>query len=116
MGKRIIHSHKNIKWNCPSASTNTKFVLPPQFLLSSQLDSTNNCDVTLIAHDQPSPVSNLTTTNQVDNDINNDDYTQYFTTPRKHNHSTPEITKTTTKTTPVNPNVYSLQLQISYST
>ena len=46
-----------------------------------------------------SPVSNLTTTTQVDTDSNNYDDTQSVATPIKHNPSTPVIHETTTITT-----------------
>ena len=39
----------------------------------------------------PSPVSNLTTTNKVDTDVRNDDNSQSFVPPRKHNHSATEL-------------------------
>ena len=74
------------------------------------------CGVTIIAHKQTLPISNLTTTTQVDTDSNNYYITQYFTTPRKHNHSTPEKPETNTTYTSVQTDVYSRQCQISSST
>ena len=44
-------------------------------------------------------VLKLTTTNQVDTNVSNDDYSQYFKIPRKHNHSATEICDTKNKTT-----------------
>ena len=59
----------------------------------------------MITCNQPSHVSNLITTNNVDTEINNYDYTKSFSTPRKHRNRTPEILDANTKTTPVHPNV-----------
>ena len=53
---------------------------------------------------------------QVDTDRNDDDNTQSFSTPIKHNLITPEITETNTTTTPVQPTVYSRLFQMSYLT
>ena len=44
---------------------------------------------------------------QVDTDRHNDDNTQSMATPRKRNNTTPEITETTTKPTPVQATVNS---------
>ena len=44
-------------------------------------ERTNDCGVTVINHKKNLPVSKLTTTTQVDTDINNDGDTQYFATP-----------------------------------
>ena len=55
----------------------------------------------MIALNQPSPVSNLITTNKVDTDVNNDDDSQSFETPRKHNHSDTEINDTNNITSKV---------------
>ena len=55
----------------------------------------------MIAQNRPSPISNLITTNQVDNDAKNDGNSQYFVTPRKQNHSYTEIHDTSTTTTQV---------------
>ena len=85
-------------------------------MLSSQCDSTNECGLTIIAHNQHSSVSNLTTKNQVDTDSNNDDNIHFFANTRKHNYVTPEIRETSTKTTPVQPNVYYHLFQMSSST
>ena len=85
-------------------------------MLSSQHDTTNDCVGFVIAHKKPSPVSNLTTTDQVDTDSNNDDTTQYLVIPIRQNNSTTEIPETTTTTTPVQPNVYYHLCKISSST
>ena len=65
---------------------------------SQQSDSTNDYSAAIIEHNKYSFVSDLTTTNQVDTDINNDDNIQSFATTRKHNHSTTEICGTNTTT------------------
>ena len=49
----------------------------------------------------PSPVSNLFTTNKFDTYVNNDDDSQDFATPIKHNHSVTEFCDTNTKPTQV---------------
>ena len=98
MGKFIGTVYKHSQQNCPYPSPNTTIFLPVGYLLSSQCDSKNDCGATLIAHKQSSHVSNLTTTKQVDIDRKNDDNTHSFATPRKHNNSNPEISKTTTTT------------------
>ena len=82
-GKGFSRVYKHNQPNCTYPYPNTTVVVPPRSLLSSQRDSTNDCGVTVIAHTQPSPVSNLTKTNQVDTDINNYDNKQSFETPRK---------------------------------
>ena len=91
-------------------------ILPPRYGLSPHHDITNDCISNLIPHNQPSHLSHLTTTNQVDTDRKNDDETQYFATPRNQYHSTPEIHETTTTTNPVWPNVHSHLCQNSSST
>ena len=92
MGKGIGHSYKHSQPNCPYRNPDNKSVVTPHSSLSSQHDITNNSGVTLIACNQPSPTSNLTTTTPFDTDSNNDDNTLYFSTPRKYNNSNPEIT------------------------
>ena len=82
-GKGIGHVYKSGQPNCPYPYPNTTFVITPPSSLSSQPDSTNDFGVTLIANNQPLPVSNITTTNQVDTDSNNDYDTWYFADPRK---------------------------------
>ena len=70
----------------------------------------------MIAHNQPSPVSNLTTTYQVDTDFNNDGYTNSFATTREQNQWTPKINDTNTTTTKVQPNLNPRILEQSHST
>ena len=48
-----------------------------------------------------SPVSNLTTTNNIDNDIKNDDNSQSFATIRKHSHIPNKLSDTNTPNTQV---------------
>ena len=55
------HVYINIQPNSLFPSTNTTFVVPSRYLLSPKHDSTNDYGVTVFAHNQPSPVSNLTT-------------------------------------------------------
>ena len=83
---------------------------------SPQNGSTNYCSANIIAHNQPSPISNLTITDRVDNEVKNDGYTQYFETPRKQNHCTPEINDTNTITTQVQPNLHPRLLERSHCT
>ena len=52
----------------------------------------------MIAPNWPLHVSNLSTTNQVDTDVNNDDNSQCFETPRK-NHRATEMHDTNTTAT-----------------
>ena len=72
------HSHRN--WPLPSP--NTTFFVPPWSVSSPQNDSTIYFFATMISPNWPSYVSNITTTNQVDTDFNNDDDLQYFATFR----------------------------------
>ena len=106
MGKGILRIYKHTQHNWPYPHPNTKSVVPLRSTSSPKNDSTNDYSAALIAHNQPSPVSNLTTTNQVDTDVNNYGNTQYFATPRRYNHSTPEIRGTNTTITQVQPNVH----------
>ena len=69
----------------------------------------------MIAHNQPSLVSNITTTDQVDTDVNNDGYTNYFANPREKNHCTPEINDTNPTNTQVQPNLNPRLLEWSHS-
>ena len=62
--------------------TKTTFVLTPISELSPQSDSTNDCSAAIIARNQPSTDSNLTSTNQVDTEVNNDYYTDETTGDR----------------------------------
>ena len=118
------YNHKKGNWPClqrtqnnwPYQYTNITFVVPLRSSLSPQCFITNYCSTTIFAHHQTSPVSNLTTTNKVDTDINIDNNIQTFSAPRKHNHSTPEIPDSTTTTTLVRPNVHYCLIQKSSST
>ena len=76
MGKVFGRVHKYIK-------PNFTFFVPPCNFLSSNCDSSNYFGVTVIYHKQPSPISNLTTTKQVDTNRKNYDNTQSFATPIK---------------------------------
>ena len=67
---------------------------------------TNDCSVDIISCNKPSSVSNLITTNQAHNDVDNDDDTHSLATPRKQDHITPEICDTNNTTDPFNPNVH----------
>ena len=69
-------------------STPQHIFLPPLSESSPQNDININCSAAIISRNQPSPVSNPTTANQVDTDVKNDDDTNSFATPRKHNHIT----------------------------
>ena len=75
-----------------------------------------SCGVNVFSHKQPLSVSNLPTKTQVDTYSNNDDNVRYFAIFRKQNHSTLEIHKTKNTTTPVQDNVHSCLLQMSYLT
>ena len=55
----------------------------------------------MIALNQPSLDSNLTSKNQVDTYVNNDDNSQSFLTPRNHNQMITDILYTNTTTTQV---------------
>ena len=50
---------------------------------SLQNDITIGCSASIIALIQTTPLSNLTTTNKVDTDVEIDDDSQAFATPRK---------------------------------
>ena len=91
----------------PYPFPNIKLVLLPHSLFTSQHNSNNNYGVTVIAYKKTWPVSKLTTPIRVDTDSNNDDNKQYFETPIKNNHSTPETLETNNKNAPVQATVYS---------
>ena len=116
MGKGIgrFYKHSQCNWTFPPS--NTILGVPPRSLFSPQDDSTNYCSADMIAYNQPSPVSNPTTTYQVDTDVNNDGYTNYYATPRKQNYCTPEINDTNTKTNQVQPTLHPRLLEQSHST
>ena len=116
MGKGIgrFYKHSQCNWTLPHP--NTIFVVPPRSVFSPQDDSTNYCSADIIYHNQPSPVSNLTTTYQVDTDVKNDGYKIYFATPGEQNHCTPEINDTNTTTNQVQPNLHPRLLERSHST
>ena len=78
------------------------FLVLPQYVPSWQKDSTNDCGAAMIAINQPSQVSNIIPTNQVDTYFNNYYYSRSFATPKKHNHSDTEIRDKNTTTTQVN--------------
>ena len=101
MGKGItcVYKHSQRTWTYPPP--NKTIVVPPHYASSPQNYSTNYCSVAIISCNQYSPVSNITTTNQVDTDVKNDEDIHYFATPRKHNHSTPSISDKNTTTTRV---------------
>ena len=81
MGKGFGYVKKYMQKKSPYPSPNRKFVVPPRSLFTSQHDSNNDYSVTVISHKQPSSVSNLTTTTQIDTDSNNYGDTQYIATP-----------------------------------
>ena len=83
MGKGIVCFYKHSQQNWPLPSPNTTFFAPPQSVYSPQSDRINGCSAAIIARNQPSLVSNLTTTNKFYTDVNNDDVTQSFATPSK---------------------------------
>ena len=85
MAKDFCYVYQHIQPNCPYPYPKTILDVPPFSMLSSQHDSTNYCGLTWIGHKQPSPVSNITITNQVETYSNNDDNTQYFSTSRRTN-------------------------------
>ena len=116
MGKFSGSVYKLRQPNCSYSSLDSTFVGPPRLLFTSQHDSTNDCGVTIVSHEQILRVSNLTTTSQVDADSNNYDNTQPSVTPIKHSHSAPEIPETNSATTPAHDVVYSRLFQIIAST
>ena len=64
---------------------------------------------------RPTSVSNLSCTNKVDNDFNNNDDGQYFATPIKHNHRATTIRDTNTTTEQVQFEVHQRLCQRSCS-
>ena len=74
--------------------TYTILVLLPHSVSSPQNGRTSDFGAAMVAPNWPSPVSNLTSTNQVDTDINNDDDSQSFVPLRKHNKSATVINGT----------------------
>ena len=57
------------------------FVLPPRSVSSPKNNSTVDCSAPIIDLVNHAPLSNLTTTNNIDTDVNIDDNPQYFATP-----------------------------------
>ena len=53
-------------------------------MFSPKSYSTSDFGAAMILPNHYSPVSNITTTNQVGNDVNNDANSQYFATSRKN--------------------------------
>ena len=80
-------STSHIQINRIHPSPNKTFCAPSSSEYSPQKDSTDYCGANMVAINQPSPVSNLIPTNQVDTDVNNDYDSQYYSTPRKHDHT-----------------------------
>ena len=78
MGKGFVCVYKHTQPNHPYPYTNRTFFVQPQFLFSPQHDITTTYGVTIISHNQPSPVSNLTTTTEFETDRSNDDDTHYI--------------------------------------
>ena len=101
MGKVIGRVYKQIQNNRPHQSYNKTFVVLPCFFSSQQNDSISGCVVYVISIISTYPASNLTTTNKVDTDINNDDESQSFQNPRKINHSGMELRDDSTPNTQV---------------
>ena len=62
---------KNPK-NWPYNPLNTTFFVPPNSVSSSKIDINSGCDTSMIACIRTSPISNTTTTDKVDTDVNND--------------------------------------------
>ena len=115
MVKGVGQIYKHIQCNWTHPSQNNCF-LPPQSAYSQKIYSTSDYRATIIVHNEPSPVSNQTTINKVDTGVNTYGKTQYFATPQKHNHSTPEICNTNTTNTQVQPNFYAHIFQQGHST
>ena len=86
MGNGFGHMYKHSQPKCTYPSPNSTCVVSPCSLFTSQQDRSNDFGVTVIAHNQPSHVSNLTTTTQVDTDSKNYDGTHFNS--RKNNHIT----------------------------
>ena len=62
---------------------NIKVPVPTRYAFSPQNGSTSDCDSALIYLNRLLFISKLTTTNQVDTDVNNDDDSQLFATLQK---------------------------------
>ena len=105
--------YKRSQQNCPYPSTK-KIIAPSRSDLSSHCDINNDCSTSLFSHNYLSHVSHLTTATKVDTDRNNDNDTQYFAFPRKHNQRNPKILETATTTTSIRPNVNDHQSKMSY--
>ena len=84
-----MSTKKNDNW--PYTLPNKTFVVTERSTSSPKNDSTNDYGDDMIALNQPSSVYILIPQNQVDTDVNNNDYLQSFDTPRKHNHIATEI-------------------------
>ena len=56
-----------------------------------------------------SPISNITTIDKIDTEVNNSENSKSFATHRKPNNSDPELYDTNTTTTKVTPEVNSYQ-------
>ena len=85
---------------------NKNIVVPICSSYPPKNDGTNDCSAAIIALNKTSPVSNPIPANQAHTDINNDDDSQFFTTPRKHNHSYTDTRYSNTTTNLVQLNVY----------
>ena len=86
MGKGLGCVYKHIQPKTSYLPPNLKFVMPPCLFFTSQHDITNDCGITVISHKQNLPVTNLTTTTQVDTDSNNYDAKKSVSTPRNKSH------------------------------
>ena len=85
MGKGIVRIYNTDNATGPTPPP-ILFFVPPCYVSSPKNVSTSDCGASTIYINWTSPVSNLTTTNKVDTNINNDNNPQSFATPRKHNH------------------------------
>ena len=79
----IVRVYKHSKCNWPYPPPNTTFVVPSQYLSSSKNDITIGCSHFIIYLIWPTPLSNLTTKNKVDTDVDIDDESQSVENPRK---------------------------------
>ena len=79
----------------PTPQHNIYFV-PTHYVYSPQSYITSGCFASIIALIRPLHVSNLTTQNKVDTDINVDNNSYYFVTPINNNHSATEFSDTNT--------------------
>ena len=78
MGNGMGRVYKHNQTNWPYLSPNTTFYAPPHSVPSPQNYSTSDCGAARISLHWPSPISKLTTTNQVDIEVNNDDDSESF--------------------------------------